>query len=82
MKNMSLKAKLLVYFLAVGVIPFATAAFIGLWEAKKSAAVSEVALEDQAYNQLTSVRDIKKGQIESFFGERKGVCAVGQRYGR
>ncbi len=40
MKNMSLKTKLLVLFSAVGVIPFATAAFIGLWQTKKSAAIS------------------------------------------
>ena len=76
MKKLSLKAKLLVFFLAVGVIPFAAAAFIGLWQAKKSAATSAEALEHQAYNQLISVRDIKKAQIESFFNERRGDMGV------
>ncbi|KKL28773.1 hypothetical protein LCGC14_2371800, partial [marine sediment metagenome] len=69
LNKLSLKAKLLVLFLLVGVIPFATASIVGLWK-------SGDALEEQAFNQLTSVRDIKKGQIESFFNERKGDMGV------
>ena len=69
LNKLSLKAKLLVLFLLVGVIPFATASIVGLWK-------SGDALEEQAYNQLTSVRDIKKGQIESFFNERQGDMGV------
>ena len=69
MKNLSLKAKLLVLFLVVGVIPFATASIVALWK-------SSNALEEQAYNKLVAVRDIKKGQIEGFFGEREGDMGV------
>ena len=69
MKKMSLKAKLLVLFLLVGVTPFAAASIAALWK-------SSSALEDQAYNQLVSVRDLKKGQITSFFEERQGDMGV------
>ena len=69
MKKLSLKAKLLVLFLLVGVTPFAVASITALWN-------SSTALEDQAYNNLVAVRDIKKAQIESFFGERQGDMGV------
>ncbi|MBT3200954.1 MAG: cache domain-containing protein, partial [Phycisphaerales bacterium] len=69
MKKMSLKAKLLVLFLVVGVTPFAVASVTALWN-------SSSALEEQAYNNLVAVRDIKKAQIETFFGERQGDMGV------
>ena len=69
MKKMSLKAKLLVLFLLVGVTPFATISVTSLWK-------SSGALEKQAYNNLVAVRDIKKAQIESFFSERQGDMGV------
>jgi len=67
--RMALGKKLLVLFLAVGVIPFATMAIISLWKSK-------AALSDQAFNQLTMAREIKKSQIESYFEERKGDMGV------
>ncbi len=69
MSKMSLKAKLLVLFLLVGVTPLAASSLVALWK-------SSSALEEQAYNQLVSVRDIKKAQIERFFAERKGDMGV------
>ncbi len=69
MKSFSLRTRLLVLFLAVGTIPFAVVASLSLWKASS-------ALEDQAYNQLDSVREIKKTQIERFFNERRGDMAV------
>ncbi len=68
-KNMKLGTKLLVAFLAVGVIPFAVVGIISLTK-------SSNALSQQAYGQLAGVRGIKKAQIENFFGERKGDMGV------
>ena len=59
MRKMKLSAKLLVTFLAVGVIP---AAVIGLLAMRKTS----TALEQQSYNQLIAMRDVKKVQIETY----------------
>ncbi|MGR3317880.1 MAG: methyl-accepting chemotaxis protein [Candidatus Anammoxibacter sp.] len=67
--NMKLSTKLMVFFLIVGVIPFATIGTISLIK-------SSGALSRQAFNQLEGVREIKKSQIERFFGERKGDMSV------
>ncbi|KKM60900.1 hypothetical protein LCGC14_1537170, partial [marine sediment metagenome] len=67
--KMALKTKLLVLFLLVGVIPLAAVSVLMLWK-------SSGALEDGAYNQLVSVRDIKKAQVETFFSERQGDMGV------
>ena len=69
MGKMKLSTKLLVAFLAVGVIP---AAVIGLLALNKSS----TALEEQSYNQLVGMRDVKRAQIEQFFAERKGDMGV------
>ncbi len=65
----SLMAKLIVSFVLAGIIPFGITAIISL--NKSSAALSE-----QAYNQLVSLREIKKSQIQRFFAERKGDMGV------
>ena len=59
-KNMTLGKKLMITFLAVGVIPFAVIGLVSLFS-------SSSALSDAAYNQLTAVREIKKAQIENYF---------------
>ncbi len=68
-KNMKLSTKLLVAFLCVGLIPFAVVGLLSLTNASN-------ALSNQAFNQLKGVREIKKTQIEKFFGERKGDMGV------
>ncbi len=68
-KRMSLGKKLLIAFLAVGVLPFAIISLIAVWKAGD-------ALSEQAFNQLTMVREIKKAQIERFFDERQGDMGV------
>ena len=68
-KDMKLGTKLLVSFLAVGVIPFAVIGITSLMN-------SSEALEKQAFNQLKAQREIKKGQIESYFAERRGDMGV------
>ncbi len=69
MKKMSLGKKLLIAFLLVGVVPFATVSFIAAWKAGE-------ALSQQSFNQLTAVREMKKTQIERFFAERQGDMGV------
>jgi len=66
---MSLKAKLLIFFLVVGIIPFAVVGVISLIK-------SGDALSDLAYGQLEGMRGVKKAQIENFFAERQGDMGV------
>ncbi|MDH5511077.1 MAG: methyl-accepting chemotaxis protein [Nitrospinota bacterium] len=56
-------------FLVVGLVPFGVLGYF-TWSS------SSDALEKQAFNNLEAVRAIKKGQIEKFFGERKGDMGV------
>ena len=69
MKKLSLKIKLLVAFLAVGLIPFGVISVV-------SYVKSGDALSSQAFSQLEGVRGIKKNQIENFFKERRGDMGV------
>ncbi len=68
-KKMKLGTKLLIAFLAVGVIPLAITATLSLNKASDS-------LTKVAFNQLEGVREIKKAQIEQFFNEREGDMGV------
>jgi methyl-accepting chemotaxis protein len=68
-KNMRLGAKLVVAFLAVGVIPFAVIAALSMMK-------SSEALSDQAFAQLRGAREIKKAQIEQYFDQRKSDLSV------
>ena len=61
---MRLKNKLLISFLSLGVLPAALIAIVSLFIASES-------LETQAYNQLTSVKAIKKQQVEDYFAKSK-----------
>ncbi|QQX81729.1 methyl-accepting chemotaxis protein [Shewanella sp. KX20019] len=57
---MTLKYKLLYSFIFLGMVPAAIIAFFALYIASHS-------IENQAYNQLTSAREIKKKQLENYF---------------
>ncbi|MEJ2660794.1 MAG: methyl-accepting chemotaxis protein, partial [Desulfobacteraceae bacterium] len=57
--KMRLKSKLLLAFLSVGIIPFVILAVVATNKASR-------ALSQQAFNQLVSIRDIKKGQVERY----------------
>jgi methyl-accepting chemotaxis protein len=63
-KDLSLKTKLIVSFLIVGILPLLIGEYLCLKNADK-------ALEEQAMNQLEGIRQIKKDDLESFFHERK-----------
>ncbi len=65
LKNINLKPKLLGLFLAIGIIPLS---LLGWWSSHSA----RDALNQQAYAQLESIRDIKKAQIERYFEERLG----------
>ncbi len=60
MKQMTLSSKLTLSMLMVSLLPLAITSFTLLSNASS-------ALKQQAFNQLESVREIKKGQIESYF---------------
>ena len=66
---MKLETKLVLAFLAVGVIPFAVIGFTSVHKAGK-------ALSEQAYGQPEGMRQVKKAQIEKFFAERRGDMGV------
>lgn len=67
--NLKLGKKLLLAFLAVGIIPLVVAGFISMNK-------SSTALSKQTFNQLTLVREIKKSRIEQYFAERQGDMGV------
>ncbi len=66
---MKLSTKLLVVFLAVGVIPFAAMGTVSLIK-------SQTGLKQAAFNQLDSINAIKTAQIETFFNEREEDMSV------
>lgn len=59
-KNMKLSVKLLVTFLAVGIIPFLVIGITSLMKASEG-------LSNQAFGQLVSIREVKKSQIQDYF---------------
>ncbi len=69
LKDVRMKPKLISLFLLVGLIPIA---LVGWWSTR----LATKALMNNAYAQLTAVREIKKSQIEKFFAERQGDMGV------
>lgn len=65
----SLNRKLIAAFLLLGLSPLLIFAFVSIQQ-------SSAALEQQAFNQLTSIRNIKQQQISNFFAERQGDMGV------
>jgi methyl-accepting chemotaxis protein len=65
LNKLSLKPKLILLFLLVGLLPLLIAAWLGGRSAGHS-------LGEQALAQLISVRDIKQAQLEDYFAERRG----------
>ena len=63
-KKMKLSLKLIITFLAVGIIPFTVIGVVSLFKAND-------ALSDQAFSKLIGIRELKKAQMEDFFGQRK-----------
>ena len=59
-KNVKIRTRLLVFLLAVGILPFV---FIGIISIKKTTEI----LQDQAFDKLQIVQEIKKAQVEEYF---------------
>ena len=66
---MKLKHKLMITFLLISLVPICTVSLIAGY-------ISSDSIQEQAFSQLTSVREIKKSQIVSYFAERKGDIEV------
>ncbi|MCP5113869.1 MAG: methyl-accepting chemotaxis protein [bacterium] len=64
LKNVKTKPKLIGLFLVVGLIPFVLASVV-------NSRLGGDALMEKSLNQLESVRDVKKAQIENFFATRR-----------
>lgn len=79
-RDLSMKVQLIVFFLAVGVIPLGVAAWLSYSEADKALSTAEEqasdSLESQTFAQLTAIRDVKKNQVEQYFSEREGDMGV------
>ena len=69
LKNLKLKPKLILLFLIVGLVPLAV---VGVYSARQASG----ALMDAQFAQLRAVRDIKAGQINGYFDERKSDIDV------
>jgi methyl-accepting chemotaxis protein len=67
--NLSLKFKLLAFFLLVGLAPFAIGGFFAY-------NTSDTALRAQIIAQLDGIKETKKRQIDQYFVERKGDMEV------
>ena len=65
LRNIKMKPKLILLFLVVSLVPLGIIAF---WTSR----LASDALRDQSYNQLRSIRAIKKAQIQKFFAEHQG----------
>ncbi len=66
---MKLSTRLILIFLAVGLVPAIILGGFSVYEASSS-------LSQQSFNKLQAVRGIKKSQIEAFFAERKGDMSI------
>ncbi|MBF0193088.1 MAG: methyl-accepting chemotaxis protein [Magnetococcales bacterium] len=69
LKNVHMRPKLIGLFLLVGLLPLAA---VGWFSSNESSN----ALMDASFNELKSMRMVKKSQIEAFFSERKGDMGV------
>jgi len=63
MKDLKISTKIILVFLSIGITGISLLGFISFRQAK-------TALLEKSYEQLTSVRDIKKSQLENYFNER------------
>lgn len=64
MNSLNLKTKLISVLVVIGMVPFFIIGYVALQQ-------SATAIEELAFNQLTSVRSIKEKQLEDFFNARQ-----------
>ncbi len=79
-RDLSMKIQLIVFFLAVGIIPLAIAAGLSYRGADDALTTAEGqasdSLQKQTFAQLVALRDVKKQQIGQYFQEREGDMGV------
>jgi methyl-accepting chemotaxis protein len=77
---MTLAKKLVIAFLACGLIPLTIVAVTSYWNADRGmnavGGQGSVDLEQKAYNQLVALRDVKCRQVEEYFADRRGDMSV------
>ncbi len=77
---MKIRTKLIVAFLACGLLPLIIASVLatrtGSLHMESIGHHGGEALEEASYHQLVALRDVKKKQIEQYFTERKGDLGV------
>ena len=66
---MLLKTKLLILFLVAGIVPIA---IVGI----TSSSLASSSLMQKSYDQLVSIREIKKNQISNYFDGREGDIGI------
>ncbi len=80
LSNVKMKPKLITLFLLVGIIPLAICAWFSYGNANSALQDAQnesgQALKKQTFDQLVALRDVKKRQIEQYFGERQGDMGV------
>ena len=69
LNNIKMKPKLILMFLIVGLVPLILVGWF-------ASSLASGALMEKSYGQLEAVREIKKEQIEKYFGEREGDMGV------
>ncbi|MCP4785454.1 MAG: HAMP domain-containing protein [Fuerstiella sp.] len=77
---MKIKTRLVLGFIACGVIPLIVVGLTNYWTANEGMTeiqtVAEQDFREKAANQLVSLRDVKKGQIEAYFAGRERDMGV------
>jgi len=69
LKNLKIRTKLLISFLAMSIIPFLVIGIVSLMNSSR-------ALSSLAFGQLESIRELKKAQIDNFFSERENDMGI------
>ena len=68
-RNLKIRMKLLVAFLAFSIIPFLVIGIVSLMNSSR-------ALSALAFGQLESIRELKKAQIDNFISERENNMGI------
>jgi anti-anti-sigma regulatory factor/HAMP domain-containing protein len=68
-KNLKIRTKMLIAFIAVAVLAIGVSGFIG-------ATIAGTALREESFNKLTAVREMKANQIEDYFQQISGQAVT------
>lgn len=68
-RNLNIRTKMLIAFIAVAVLAIGVSGYIGF-------SVAGDALQEESFNKLTAVREMKANQIEDYFQQISGQVAT------